>query len=189
MARALTRDPAAQASRMPLASALLACALLAGPGGPMAAAAGGRDDVRAGSVPPCQGSGLVADGAQRLGATRIRITVVNEGPQPCALQGHPTLALAGQGSPHRNRPLAVHREGVARPVQLAVGGVAEALVSFTPVLGEADGYCASRDAEPFVAPSMVVGIAGGRFQLALDDGGNFALCGGSVHATAFRPAS
>lgn len=44
-------------------------------------------------------------------------------------------------------------------------------------------------AEPFAAPSMVVGVAGGRFQLAPDDGGRFALCGTAVSATAFRPVS
>ncbi|MEV7520484.1 DUF4232 domain-containing protein [Streptomyces sp. NPDC091371] len=168
--------------------AAVACGLLAWTGPIAAAAAGGGAGQRAAPAPPCRSADLVADSAQRLGATRIRITVVNEGPGPCVLEGHPTLALAGQGSPDRNRPLAVHRQGAAQPVRLPVGGAAEALVTFTPVLGEADGYCASSPEEPFVAPSMVVGIAGGRFQLGVDDGGEFALCGTSVRATAFRAA-
>ncbi|MEU6217891.1 hypothetical protein ABZ845_10275 [Streptomyces sp. NPDC047022] len=69
----------------------------------------------------------------------------------------------------------------------AVGGRAATRLTFTPVLGEASGYCAS-GGEPLVAPSIVVGVAGSRQQLAPDDGGDFALCGHSVGATAFRSA-
>ncbi|WP_310942100.1 DUF4232 domain-containing protein [Streptomyces sp. gCLA4] len=139
-------------------------------------------------VPPCGSGQVAADGAERLGANAVRITVVNEGSAPCVLRGHPAIALAGQGSPARAKSLTVVRLGPARPVELPPGGAAQTRISFTPVLGEADGYCAS-GAEPFVAPSMVLGVAGARLQLAPDDGGNFALCGTVVRATAFRPAS
>ncbi|GLV95564.1 hypothetical protein Slala04_70170 [Streptomyces lavendulae subsp. lavendulae] len=138
-------------------------------------------------VPACRGGQLAAGGAERVGADAFRVTVVNEGPGPCVLRGHPTVALAGQGAPSRAKSLSVTRQGPARPVQLAAGAAAQTRISFVPVLGEADGYCAS-GAEPFAAPSMVIGAAGARLQLAPDDGGNFALCGTTVRATAFRPA-
>ncbi|MGW7456892.1 DUF4232 domain-containing protein [Streptomyces sp. NPDC054797] len=136
---------------------------------------------------------LTADGARRVDGSRVRITMINDGPAPCVLKGFPTVALAGQGSPDRNKPLHVVGQGPARPVELAVGGRASTELAFTPVLGEAGGYCAS-GAEPTVVPSLVVGVSGaggggaggGGFQLAPDDGGQFALCGATVHATAFR---
>ncbi|UQX04442.1 DUF4232 domain-containing protein [Streptomyces sp. RerS4] len=134
---------------------------------------------------PCTHNQLVANSAQRVGATVVRVTVINEGPKPCVLRGFPTVALAGQGSPDKNRPLTVTRQGKAGPVTLRVGGTASTLIGFKPVLGEADGYCAS-GAEPTVAPSMVVGVAGGALQLGPADGGDFALCGTTVTATAFR---
>ncbi|MCY0940855.1 DUF4232 domain-containing protein [Streptomyces sp. H34-S5] len=111
--------------------------------------------------------------------------MISESAEPCVLRGFPTVALAGQGSPDRNKPLTVVRQGEARPVQLAAGARATTQLTFTPVLGEADGYCAS-GAEPTVAPSIVLGVGGGALQLAPADGGDFALCGGSVRATAFR---
>ncbi|MGW6981971.1 DUF4232 domain-containing protein [Streptomyces sp. NPDC054932] len=132
----------------------------------------------------CTGDRLSAAGAERTDSTRVRFTVVNEGPV-CELRGFPTVALAGQGSPNRNAPLRVVPRGEARPVLLPEGGTASAVLTFTPVLGEADGYCAS-GADPTVAPSLVVGIAGTGFQVAPSDGGQFALCGDSVRATAFR---
>ncbi|POX46318.1 Tat pathway signal sequence domain protein, partial [Streptomyces sp. Ru72] len=89
------------------------------------------------------------------------------------------------GSPDRNKPLQVVHQGASGPVALAVGGRASTQLTFTPVLGEAGGYCAS-GAAPFAAPSIVVGVAGAGRQLAPDDGGDFALCGTSVRATAFR---
>ncbi|MFK0256417.1 hypothetical protein [Streptomyces sp. NPDC090445] len=82
------------------------------------------------------------------------------------------------------KELPQHSRHLAEPV----GGTAETRISFTPVLGEAGGYCASGD-EAAVAPSMVVGVAGGRLQLAPEDGGDFALCGTVVRATAFRASS
>ncbi|MFD9406689.1 DUF4232 domain-containing protein [Streptomyces sp. NPDC059989] len=181
MSRAAKPRPA-RGRRTFLAVAVLAGGALAGAGPASAEGATGP------SAPPCSHSRLVANSAERVGADGVRIVVINEGPGPCVLEGHPTLALAGQGSPDRNRPLSVVRQGAARPVRLGVGGAAETRVSFTPVLGEAGGYCAS-GAEPFVAPSTVVGIAGGHLQLGPDDGGAFALCGTTVRATAFRAAS
>ncbi|MEW2416571.1 DUF4232 domain-containing protein [Streptomyces sp. NPDC046866] len=173
---------AARGRRRVLLAAAVLCGTLATPAGPAAAAAGTAP------VPACRGGQLAANSAARLGSTQVRITVVNEGPKPCVLTGHPTVALAALGSPDRNKPLAVTREGTARPVLLRAGGTAETRVSFTPVLGEAEGYCAS-GARPAVAPSLVVGIAATRFQLAPDDGGEFALCGTAMRATAFRAAS
>ncbi|MEU6864661.1 DUF4232 domain-containing protein [Streptomyces sp. NPDC046876] len=164
-----------------LAAAVLFGALATG-AGPAAATA--ATTAAAAPAPACRGTQLVANSAARLGSTQLRITVINEGPNPCVLTGHPTLALAGLGAPGRSKALTVNRQGAALPVRLGVGGAAETRVSFTPVLGEADGYCAS-GAHPTVAPSLVVGAAGGRFQLAPDDGGDFALCGNTVRATAF----
>lgn len=165
-------------------AALAAAALLA----TAAPAPASAEAPAAAPAPACRGGQLVAGGAERVGADAFRITVVNEGPGPCVLRGHPTIALAGQGAPSRAKSLTVIRQGPARPVQLAAGAAAQTRISFVPVLGEADGYCAS-GAEPFAAPSMVIGAAGARLQLAPDDGGNFALCGTTVRATAFRPAS
>ncbi|MFF8266651.1 DUF4232 domain-containing protein [Streptomyces sp. NPDC016562] len=140
------------------------------------------------SAAPCTNEQLTADSARRVDGNRVRITVINDGPAPCVLKGFPTVALAGQGSPDRNQPLHVVTQGPAPAVTLAVGGRAATELVFTPVLGEAGGYCAS-GAEPTVVPSLVVGVGGaggGGWQLAPDDGGQFALCGATVHATAFR---
>lgn len=159
-----------------------ACAFLM-TAGPDAAA---RETAGPPAAPPCRSAQLVADGAQRIGTDRVRITVANEGPGACVLRGFPTVALAGQGSPDRSRPLDVVHRGPAEEVRLPVGGRASTELTFEPVLGEADGYCAS-GAEPAVAPSVVLGTGGaGGLQLGPDDGGNIALCGATVHATAFH---
>ncbi|MEU6315499.1 DUF4232 domain-containing protein [Streptomyces sp. NPDC047014] len=173
------------------ASVLLGVALplsLPAAGASAAPAAAASDTAAAAPAPPCRAGQLAPGGAQRVGANGFRITVVNESSRPCVLTGRPTFALAGQGAPGRGKALAVSVQGAARPVLLAPGAAAETRITFTPVLGEADGYCAS-GAEPFAAPSMVVGAAGARLQLAPDDGGDFALCGTGVRATAFRAAS
>ncbi|MER6257381.1 DUF4232 domain-containing protein [Streptomyces sp. NPDC001584] len=154
------------------ATALLAGGLLAGAPATAATAAA------------CTGDQLSATGAERPDTTHVRFTVVNNGPA-CQLRGFPTVALAGQGSPDQNKPLRVVPRGEARPVLLSQGGSASTVLTFTPVLGEADGYCAS-GADPTVAPSLVVGVAGTGFQVAPSDGGQFALCGDTVRATAFR---
>ncbi|MEY2233412.1 MULTISPECIES: DUF4232 domain-containing protein [Streptomyces] len=133
----------------------------------------------------CTGDQLSATGADRTGSDRVRFTVVNEGPA-CELRGFPTVALSGQGSPDQNKALRVIPRGQARPVLLPQGASASTVLTFTPVLGEADGYCAS-GADPTVAPSLVVGVARMGFQVAPSDGGRFALCGDTVRATAFRP--
>ncbi|MER5852177.1 DUF4232 domain-containing protein [Streptomyces sp. NPDC002012] len=171
------------ASVLVVTGALVGC-LLAGTGSGASAdaAAFGRAPVA-----PCTNTQLVANSAQRTEPSQVRITVINQGPRPCVLSGFPTVALAGQSSPERNKPLNVVRQGKVGSVQLAVGGRASTQLSFTPVLGEAGGYCVS-GAAPSVAPSIVVGVAGGRQQLAPDDGGDFALCGSTVRATAFRAA-
>ncbi|MFD6228656.1 DUF4232 domain-containing protein [Streptomyces sp. NPDC060232] len=158
-----------------VAAALLAAAVPASAEAPAAAPA-----------PACRSGHLVPGGVERLGVDAVRVTVVNEGPGPCVLWGHPTVALAGQGAPSRARALTVVRQGSARPVELVVGAAAQTRIVFIPVLGEAGGYCAS-GVEPFAAPSMVIGVAGGRLQLAPDDGGSFAVCGTAVRATAFSP--
>ncbi|MEV0413516.1 DUF4232 domain-containing protein [Streptomyces sp. NPDC050448] len=178
------RSGAIKVSSVLLVASAVAGGLLAGAGSGAAAAG---EALRRPPAAPCTSTQIVANSAQRTGPTQVVITVTNQGPKPCVLRGFPTVAVAGQGSPDKNRPLQVARQGRARPVPLAAGGQASAQLSFTPVLGEAGGYCAS-GAEPTVAPSLVVGIAGGRTQLAPDDGGEFALCGNNVRATAFHAA-
>lgn len=54
---------------------------------------------------PCVSDQLIANSAERIGgSSQVRITVINDGPEACVLRGFPTVALAGQGSPDRNRP-------------------------------------------------------------------------------------
>ncbi|MCX4544612.1 DUF4232 domain-containing protein [Streptomyces sp. NBC_01565] len=154
--------------------------LAAVPAGAFAASA----TAAAAPAAACKGSQLTAGGAQYTPSGQVRFTVVNKG-APCELRGFPTVAVAGQGSPDKNKPLGVSPQGQAPSVRLPSGGKAVTVLSFTPVLGEADGYCAS-GADPTVAPSLVVGVAGTRFQVGSSDGGEFALCGDSVRATAFR---
>ncbi|MDA5284857.1 DUF4232 domain-containing protein [Streptomyces sp. NPDC054904] len=189
-----TRSRAAMVSSRLLAAAVLAGGVLAGAGPVVAAtatstppttAAAPTTDARRAPAAPCPNTQLIANSAERVGASAVRITVINDGPKPCVLRVFPTVALAGQGSPDKNKPLGVVREGQARPVTLPVGGRATTQITFTPVLGEADGYCKS-GATPTVAPSIVLGVGGGGLQLSPADGGDFALCGTSVRATAFR---
>ncbi|MEU9798468.1 DUF4232 domain-containing protein [Streptomyces sp. NPDC051000] len=165
-----------------LAALVLSGGALAGAGSAVAA---DQATPQRAPAPPCKGGQLTVSGTSGTG--QARVTVVNKGPKACVLSGFPTVALAGQGSPDRNKPLNVTRTGTAKPVQLAVGGRAASQLVFPPVLGEADGYCAS-GAKPFAAPTMVVGVAGAKTQIAPNDGGNFAICGNSVRATAFRAA-
>ncbi|MFD3875563.1 DUF4232 domain-containing protein [Streptomyces sp. NPDC058623] len=192
-----TKIHAVTASSRLLAGAVLAAGVLAG-AGPMAAATSASTstsfaatpplptaDARRAPVAPCRNTQLVANSAERTGASAVRITVINDGPKPCVLRGFPTVALAGHGSPDRNKPLGVVQDGRARPVTLPVGGRATTQLTFTPVLGEADGFCTS-GATPTVAPSLVLGVGGGGLQLSPADGGDFALCGDNVRANAFR---
>ncbi|MFE2552099.1 DUF4232 domain-containing protein [Streptomyces sp. NPDC059355] len=175
-----TRCVAIKASSVLLLAGFASGTVFVGSGAAAAAGDGPRRPAAA-----CTSSQVVADSAQPAGSAQVRITVTNKSSKPCVLNGYPTVALAGQGSPDKNKPLQVIRVGKSGPVQLAAGGRASSQLTFTPVLGEADGYCAS-GADPFVAPSMVVGVAGGRHQLAPSDGGEFALCGTTVRATAFH---
>ncbi|MFJ3723602.1 DUF4232 domain-containing protein [Streptomyces sp. NPDC090045] len=179
-----TRAGVAGTTTLWIATGAVTCGLLLAAG---QGAAAQPPDGRRAPAPPCTNTRLLADGAQQIRGSQVRITLVNEGPQACALKGFPAVALAGQGSPDRNKPLNVVPQGQARPVELQAGGRAWTLLTFTPVLGEADGYCAS-GAEPTVAPSIVLGVGGGGLQVAPDDGGQFALCGTTVRATAFRAA-
>lgn len=105
----------------------------------------------------------------------------------CVLQGHPTVAGAGNGSPDKNRPLTVTPSGTAAPVTLAPGGAAWVKLTFVQVQGEGDGYCVS-GATPSSYPTIVIGLPGaGKHQVALDDG-VFAECGDTVTATAVSAA-
>ncbi|MET9464064.1 DUF4232 domain-containing protein [Streptomyces sp. NPDC006544] len=171
-----------RARSLGLPAGALACGLFLGAA--PAASAQETGGLRAAAA-PCAGRQLIANSAERTGFDQVRITVINDGPKACVLKGYPTVALAGQGSPDHNKPLVVIRQGPARAVRLEVGDRASTQLTFTPVLGEADGYCAS-GAQPSAAPSIVLGVGGGGLQLAPDDGGRFALCGTSLHATAFR---
>ncbi|WP_405715189.1 DUF4232 domain-containing protein [Streptomyces xanthophaeus] len=177
-----TRGGAARTTTPWIVAAAVAGGLLLAPG---AGAAAQETAGRQAPAAPCPTKQLIANSAERTGHNQMRITVINDGPKACVLKGFPTVALAGQGSPDRNKPLNVARQGQARAVQLPVGGRATTQLTFTPVLGEADGYCAS-GAEPTVAPSIVLGVGGGGLQLSPADGGEFALCGTTVRATAFR---
>ncbi|MEU7726957.1 DUF4232 domain-containing protein [Streptomyces sp. NPDC040724] len=179
-----THAGVARTTTLWIATGAVTCGLLLAAG---QGAAAQPPDGRRAPAPPCTNTRLLADSAQQIRGSQVRITLVNEGPQACSLKGFPAVALAGQGSPDRNKPLNVVPQGQARPVELQAGGRAWTLLTFTPVLGEAEGYCAS-GAEPTVAPSIVLGVGGGGLQVAPDDGGQFALCGTTVRATAFRAA-
>ncbi|TQJ87715.1 DUF4232 domain-containing protein [Streptomyces sp. SLBN-31] len=112
----------------------------------------------------------------------------NTSKQTCVLQGHPTVAGAGNGSPQHNAPLKVTPTGTATQVKLAPGGKAWLKLTFVQVQGEADGYCKS-GATPTTYPTMVIGLPGaGSHQVALDDG-VFAECDNTVTATAVSGAA
>ncbi|MEW2515227.1 DUF4232 domain-containing protein [Streptomyces sp. NPDC046870] len=115
------------------------------------------------------------------GAAVVQFTNVSG--RACVVRGHPTVAVAGNGSPDRNLPLHVTRTGVAAPVRVAPGGTAWVKLTFVQVQGEADGYCVS-GATPAVFPTLVVGLPGaGKHQVALVDG-EIAECDNKVTVTA-----
>ncbi|MCF3130701.1 DUF4232 domain-containing protein [Streptomyces olivochromogenes] len=119
------------------------------------------------------------------GAAIVEFT--NASGQACVVQGHPTVAAAGNGSPQHNKPLSVTPKGSASPVRLAPGGKAYAKLTFVQVQGEADGYCKS-GAQPSVYPTMVIGLPGsGAHQVALQDG-QLAECDDTVTVTAVSAA-
>ncbi|MEU2392884.1 DUF4232 domain-containing protein [Streptomyces sp. NPDC007369] len=112
------------------------------------------------------------------------IAVTNTSKVTCTLQGFPTVAGAGNGSPGKNVPLATTHSGSATTVSLAPGARAWTKLTFVNVQGEADGYCVS-GAAPASFPTLVVGVPGaGAHQIALDDG-VFALCDNKATVTAY----
>ncbi|MEU9182688.1 DUF4232 domain-containing protein [Streptomyces sp. NPDC048550] len=112
------------------------------------------------------------------------VAVANVSKSTCTLQGFPTVAGAGNGSPDKNVPLATTRSGSAGTVSLAPGARAWTKLTFVNVQGEADGYCES-GATPASFPTLVVGVPGaGAHQTALDDG-ILALCDNKATVTAY----
>ncbi|MFJ3202678.1 DUF4232 domain-containing protein [Streptomyces sp. NPDC086989] len=112
------------------------------------------------------------------------IAVANVSKSTCTVQGFPTVAGAGNGSPGKNAPLATTHSGAAAAVPLAPGARAWTKITFVNVQGEADGYCES-GATPASYPTLVVGVPGaGAHQTALDDG-VFALCDNKATVTAY----
>ncbi|MEU9939966.1 DUF4232 domain-containing protein [Streptomyces lavendulae] len=121
------------------------------------------------------------------GTGAVVVPVTNTSTHPCTLQGFPTVAGAGNGSPDHNLPLATTHSGTATAVSLAPGARAWTKLTFVNVQGEADGYCVS-GATPATFPTLVLGVPGaGSHQIAMDDG-VFAECDNKVTVTAFSSA-
>ncbi|MFF4131102.1 DUF4232 domain-containing protein [Streptomyces mirabilis] len=119
------------------------------------------------------------------GAAIVEITNVSG--TACTVQGYPTVAGAGNGSPEKNRPLTVTTTGGASRVKVTAGGKAWTKLTFVQVQGEADGYCKS-GATPASYPTLVVGVPGaGAHQVALTDG-VIAECDDKVTVTALSAA-
>jgi hypothetical protein len=128
-----------------------------------------------------------ADRPDGTGTGAAVVEFTNISGQPCVLNGHPSVAGAGNGSPEHNSPLSVTPTGSASPVRVAPGGQAWVKLTFVQVQGEADGYCKS-GTDPVVYPTLVVGLPGsGSHQVALEDG-EFAECDNTVTATAVSAA-
>ncbi|MGW1889190.1 DUF4232 domain-containing protein [Streptomyces sp. NPDC002004] len=124
-----------------------------------------------------------ADRPAGTGTGAAIVEFTNVSGQPCILNGHPSVAGAGNGSPDHNSPLSGTPTGTASPVRVAPGGKAWVKLTFVQVQGEGDGYCKS-GATPKVYPTMVVGLPGsGWHQVALSDG-QFAECDNKVTVTA-----
>ncbi|WP_107085232.1 DUF4232 domain-containing protein [Streptomyces maremycinicus] len=135
----------------------------------------------AGSLKVTARQAAVRPAGTGTGAAIVEFT--NTSAKACVLEGHPTVAGAGNGSPEKSAPLTVKPTGSASPVTLAPKGKAWVKLTFVQVQGEADGFCES-GAEPVVFPTIVVGLPGaGRHQVALDDG-RFAECDNTVTVTA-----
>ncbi|MFF3917529.1 DUF4232 domain-containing protein [Streptomyces sp. NPDC001852] len=157
------------------------------------AAVSPASDTSAGSASRCPVSAVRATALQGpdnrvgTGTGTALIEFTNVSGHACVLQGHPSVAGAGNGSPEHNRPLKVTPTGLASPVRLAPGGTAWVKLTFVQVEGEGDGYCVS-GAKPAVYPTLVVGLSGsGAHQVALSDG-EFAECDNTVTATAVSAA-
>ncbi|WP_405879567.1 DUF4232 domain-containing protein [Streptomyces sp. NBC_01136] len=127
----------------------------------------------------------VRPGGTGTGAAIVEFTNVSG--KPCTVQGHPTVAGAGNGSPQKNRPLKVTTTGTAKSVKVAPGGKVWTKLTFVQVQGEADGYCRS-GATPASYPTLVVGVpSAGAHQVALADG-VIAECDDKVTVTALSAA-
>ncbi|MEU0212772.1 DUF4232 domain-containing protein [Streptomyces canus] len=163
---------------------------------PSASAPPSSTHAPGGSAATCSAGSLKATARQAAvrpagtgtGAAVVEFTNVSG--RTCVLEGHTTVAGAGNGSPEMNVPLTVKRTGAAAPVKVAPGGKAWVKLTFVQVQGEADGYCVSGSA-PVVYPTMVVRLPGsGAHQVALDDG-QFAECDDTVTVaavSAIRPS-
>ncbi|MEU8843882.1 DUF4232 domain-containing protein [Streptomyces roseus] len=147
--------------------------------------------VTGGKTKPCtSGDVKVAEARQAAvrppgtGTGAVVVAVANVSKSACTLQGFPTVAGAGNGSPDKNVPLATTHSGSAATVSLAPGARAWTKLTFVNVQGEGDGYCES-GATPASFPTLVVGIPGaGAHQTALDDG-VLALCDNKATVTAY----
>jgi len=164
--------PSAPGSSSPAASA---------PPSSAPASGGSAATCSAGSLKATARQAAVRPAGTGTGAAVVEFTNVSG--RTCVLDGHPTVAGAGNGSPEMNVPLTVKPTGAAVPVKVAPGGKAWVKLTFVQVQGEADGYCVSGSA-PVVYPTMVVRLPGaGAHQVALDDG-QFAECDDTVTVTA-----
>ncbi|MBL1084508.1 DUF4232 domain-containing protein [Streptomyces actinomycinicus] len=167
-----------------------------GPASPAAASpasASPASDTSGGSAKACTAKALEAtayQAADRPSGTGVGAAIVeftNVSASACVLQGHPTVAGAGNGSPQHSAPLKVTRTGAAPAVRVGPGGKAWVKLTFVQVQGEADGYCVS-GATPTVYPTLVVGLPGaGAHQVAMPDG-QFAECDNKVTMTAVTAA-
>ncbi|MGW0769046.1 DUF4232 domain-containing protein [Streptomyces sp. NPDC002676] len=184
--------PSAPAASPAAASPTASSPAASSPSSP-AAPVSPASDTSTHAVPTCAATSLEATAYQAAvrpdgtGTGAAVIQFVNVSGKPCVLQGHPTVAGAGNGSPEHNAPLAVTAAGAASTVKLAPGGKAWVKLTFVQVQGEGDGYCVS-GAKPASYPTLVVGLPGaGAHQVALTDG-VFAECDNKVTATAVSAA-
>ncbi|MGW2103032.1 DUF4232 domain-containing protein [Streptomyces olivaceoviridis] len=177
---------AAQTASARTASVQTASARTAGATSAEAAPTGTASASRAPACTPEAWEATAYQAAQRppgagTGAAIVEFTNVSA--RACVVRGHPTVAVAGNGSPERNLPLKVTRQGSAAPVRVAPGGRAWVKLTFVPVRGGADGYCVS-GAAPGMFPSLVVGLPGaGKHQVALVEG-EIIECDNKVTVTA-----
>lgn len=147
--------------------------------------------VSGGKAKPCTSDDVKVTEARQAavrppgtGTGAAIVAVANVSKSTCTLQGFPTVAGAGNGSPDKNVPLTTAHSGSATLVSLAPGARAWTKLTFVNVQGEADGYCES-GATPASFPTLVVGVPGaGAHQTALDDG-VLALCDNKATVTAY----
>ncbi|SEL68701.1 DUF4232 domain-containing protein [Streptacidiphilus jiangxiensis] len=164
--------PSSGASAASSASAGAVAASPVSDGGPAATATASAGVPLAVDPVRCTAESLTASPAEAQPSDAATSTyddfvkLTNTGGHTCTLTGFPTVAVAGEGDPTRNRPLKVTRRGTAHPVRLAPGHSAWLRLTFRVVMGEADGYCAS-GATPTSAPTLVIGgfANGGAIQI------------------------